>query len=157
MVKNPPADAGDIRDAGLIPGSGRSPGEGRGSPLQCSCLENPMDGGARKATVHRPARSWMRLKRLSPLLFSLWPSFADDILSFDLREFNFMQHCIQCPTSIFKGWFGFQGLGSSHTLSPRVPPSAVWLAQMESKSFSQNRDVTIACVTCRVFNEFFGF
>ena len=41
VVKNLPANAGDIRDAGLIPGSERSPGEGRGNPLQCSCLENP--------------------------------------------------------------------------------------------------------------------
>ena len=41
VVKNLPANAGDIRDAGLIPGSGRSPGGGHGSPLQCSCLENP--------------------------------------------------------------------------------------------------------------------
>ena len=41
MVKNPPANAGDIRDVGLIPGSGRSPGGGHGYPLQYSCLENP--------------------------------------------------------------------------------------------------------------------
>ena len=41
MVKNPPANAGDIRDAGSIPGSGRSPGEGHGNPLQYSYLENP--------------------------------------------------------------------------------------------------------------------
>ena len=42
MVKNPLANAGDIRDVGSIPGSGRSPGEGNGNPLQYSCLENPM-------------------------------------------------------------------------------------------------------------------
>ena len=41
MVKNLPANSGDIRDAGLIPESERSPGEGRGNPLQYSCLENP--------------------------------------------------------------------------------------------------------------------
>ena len=46
VVKNLPADAGDVRDADLIPGSGRFPGEGHGNPLQCSCLENPMDRGA---------------------------------------------------------------------------------------------------------------
>ena len=45
-VKNPPANAGDIRDAGSIPGLGRSPGERHGNPLQCSCLENPIDRGA---------------------------------------------------------------------------------------------------------------
>ena len=43
MVKNPPANAGDIRDAGSVSGSGRSPGEGNGNALQYSCLENPMD------------------------------------------------------------------------------------------------------------------
>ena len=41
MVKNPIANAGDIRDVGSIPGSGRSPGGGHGKPLQYSCLENP--------------------------------------------------------------------------------------------------------------------
>ena len=46
MVKNPLANAGDIRDAGLIPGLGRSPGGGNGNPLQYSGLENPMDRGA---------------------------------------------------------------------------------------------------------------
>ena len=43
VVKNPPANSGDIRDVGSIPGLGRSPGEGNGNPLQYSCLENPMD------------------------------------------------------------------------------------------------------------------
>ena len=46
VVKNLPANAGDLRDADSIPGSGRSPGEGKGYPLQYSCLENPMDRGA---------------------------------------------------------------------------------------------------------------
>ena len=46
MVKNLPANAEDVRDMGLIPGLGRSPGGGRGSPLQYSCLENPMGRGA---------------------------------------------------------------------------------------------------------------
>ena len=41
MVKNSPANAGDVRDVGLILGSGRSPGEGNGNPLQYSCLESP--------------------------------------------------------------------------------------------------------------------
>ena len=41
VVKNPPANAGNIKDVGLIPGSGRSPGGGHGNPLQYSCLENP--------------------------------------------------------------------------------------------------------------------
>ena len=65
MVKNPPANAGNIRDTGSIPGWGRSPGGGHGNPLQYSCLEKPIDRGAWQATVHRVAQSWTRLKRLS--------------------------------------------------------------------------------------------
>ena len=55
-------NAGDIRDMGLIPGLGRSPGEGNGNPLQYSCLENPVDGGAWQATVHRVTQRRTRLK-----------------------------------------------------------------------------------------------
>ena len=54
MVKNPPANAGDLSS---IPGSGRSPGEGKGYPLQYSCLKNPMDRGAWRTTVHGVAES----------------------------------------------------------------------------------------------------
>ena len=46
MVKNIPANAGDLTDVGLIPGSGRSPGGGHDNPLQYSCLGNPTDRGA---------------------------------------------------------------------------------------------------------------
>ena len=52
MVKNPPANAGDVENTGLIPGLGRSSGEGNSFPLQYSCLENSMDRGAWQATVH---------------------------------------------------------------------------------------------------------
>ena len=55
MVKNPPANKGDVREAGLIPGLGSSPGGGHGNPFQCSCLESPMDRGAWRAAVHRVA------------------------------------------------------------------------------------------------------
>ena len=58
MVKNLPAIAGDARDMGSIPGSERSPGIGNGNLLQCSCLENSMDRGARQATVHGVVKSW---------------------------------------------------------------------------------------------------
>ena len=57
-VKNAPANAGGT---GLIPESGRSPGGGNGSPLQYSCLENPMDRGAWQATVHGVAKSQTEL------------------------------------------------------------------------------------------------
>ena len=61
MVKNPPADAGDIRDMGLIPGLGRSPGGGQGNLLHYSCLENSMDRGAWWAIVHGVAESQTQL------------------------------------------------------------------------------------------------
>ena len=51
VVKNPPANARDIRDSSSIPGSGRSPGEENGNPLHYSCLENLMDRGAWWAAV----------------------------------------------------------------------------------------------------------
>ena len=57
VVKNPAANAGDVRDLGSIPGPGRCPGEGSGNPLQRSCLENPLDRGAWRATVHEVAKS----------------------------------------------------------------------------------------------------
>ena len=57
VVKKLPAHAGDVRDLGSIPGPGRSPGGGDGIPLQCSCLENPMDRGAWWAAVHRVTKS----------------------------------------------------------------------------------------------------
>ena len=65
MVKNPPANAGDVRDLGSIPGSGRPPGEGHGNPLQYSCLENPMDREAWQGTVHGVTKSQTQLKLLS--------------------------------------------------------------------------------------------
>ena len=58
MVKNPPANAGDM---GSIPWSGRSPGGGNNNPLQYSCLENPMDKGAWQATVHGVTQSRTQL------------------------------------------------------------------------------------------------
>ena len=61
MEKNLLATAGD---AGSIPVLGRSPGEGNGTPLQYSYLENPMDRGAWRATVHGVAKSLTQLKRL---------------------------------------------------------------------------------------------
>ena len=61
VVKNPPPNAGDLRDGGSIPGSGSSPGRRHDDPLQYSCLENPTDRGACKAIAHRDAKSWIRL------------------------------------------------------------------------------------------------
>ena len=62
VVKNPPANVGDIRDVGLIPGVGGSPGEGHGSPLQYSCLKNPMDRGTWWTMFRRVTKSQTQLK-----------------------------------------------------------------------------------------------
>ena len=74
------ASAYNAGDPASIPGSGRSPGEGNGSPLQYSCLENPMNEGAWLATVHGVAKSWTRL--------------SDFTITIDaeryLTEFNFL-------------------------------------------------------------------
>ena len=63
--KNLPANVGDKRDVGSISGLGRSPRGGHGNPLQCSCLENPMDRGAWWAAVYGVAQSRTRLEQLS--------------------------------------------------------------------------------------------
>ena len=62
LVKNLPPNA---RDVGLIPGLGRHPGEENGNPFQCSCLENPMDGGAWRATVQGGHRELDTTERLT--------------------------------------------------------------------------------------------
>ena len=63
--KESTCNAGGAGEVGSIPGMGRSPGERHDNPLQCSCLENPVDREAWWATVHRVAKSWTQLKWLS--------------------------------------------------------------------------------------------
>ena len=65
VVKNTPANAGDLRDLDSVRGLGRSPWGGHGNPFQYSCLENPMDRGAWQAMVHGAAKSWAWLNWLS--------------------------------------------------------------------------------------------
>ena len=65
VVKNPLANAGDVRYVGLFPGLGRFPGGGHGNLLQNSCLENPMDRGAWWAAVHRVAKSQTQLSNFT--------------------------------------------------------------------------------------------
>ena len=71
VVKNPPANVGD---AGLIPGSGRFPGGGNSNPLQYSCLENPMDRGAWRATAHGVSNSRTRLSMHTQVICRSFPS-----------------------------------------------------------------------------------
>ena len=65
VLKNLPANVGDARDLGLIPGSGGSPGRGHDNPPQYSCLENPTDRGAWRATVHEVTESTTQLSNLA--------------------------------------------------------------------------------------------
>ena len=101
MVKNPPATAGDVRDVDLILGSGRSPREGHGNPLQYSYLENPMNRGAWRATVHGVTQSWTQLKQLSThvriatsrIVVVMFPPF----FSKELKTGK--QACLQCASN----------------------------------------------------------
>ena len=93
VVKNPPANAGDIRDTGSIPGSGRSPGGGKGNPLQYSCLGNSKDGGTWQATVHGVAElnttqqlnnnksSQVRHDQERPRYYSLFSDLSSEIVT----------------------------------------------------------------------------
>ena len=65
VVKNPPTNAGDLRDTGSVPGLGRFPGGGNGNPLQYPCLNNPMDRETWWVTVHRVTKSRTRLRQFS--------------------------------------------------------------------------------------------
>ena len=65
MVKNPPANAGDIKDVGSATGSKRSPGRRRGNPLRYSCLENPVNREALQAMVRRVAKSGTQQKKVT--------------------------------------------------------------------------------------------
>ena len=83
VVKNLPDNAEDIRDMGSIPGSGRSPAGGHGNPLQYSCLENPMDRGAWRATVHGVTKRRTQLKWLSTHYFQSCFLVAVKYINFD--------------------------------------------------------------------------
>ena len=69
MAETVKASAYNAGDPGSIPGLGRSPGEGNGNPLQYSCLENPMDRGAWRATAHGVAKSQTQLSDFTSLQY----------------------------------------------------------------------------------------
>ena len=98
------ASAYNAGDLGSIPGSGRSPEEGNGHPLQYSCLENPMDGGARQATVPGVSRSWTRLSNFTFFLSFLFHKvkkglteiyYLRFLIEMQLMELLFIRHRIQ--------------------------------------------------------------
>ena len=99
--KNLPASAGDAGDLGLIPGLGRFPGGGNGSPLQYSCLENPMDRGVWWATALGVIKNWTRLSMHACI--HAWKSWLENInindviFSVDFIEFSVVIPSTQYP------------------------------------------------------------
>ena len=96
VVKNLPANARDTRDLDLIPGSGRSPRVGNGNPLQYSCLENPMDRGARRATVHgsqRVRHDWVQHTEYSITWYSLYYVVYNTRIIYIFSSFTEMLTC----------------------------------------------------------------
>ena len=86
MTQDSKESACNVGDPSLIPGLGRHPEEGNGNPLQYSCLENPMDRGAWRATVHWVAESRIRLSDFT-FIFSVGPALqADSLLSEPLEK-----------------------------------------------------------------------
>ena len=85
--KESACSAEDTGDVGLIPGSGRSPGGGNGNPLQYSCLENPMDGGAWQATVIEVTKSQTRLSNYTLVYLDCYTT---DWVAY--KQKNFISH-----------------------------------------------------------------
>ena len=100
VVKNLPANAGDIRDMGSIPGSGRSPGEGNGNPLQYSCLRNPMDRRTWQATVHGVAKNQTRPKLLSPAQV-IHNTTSDPISLLSVAQYSPCMYVLPLPHACF--------------------------------------------------------
>ena len=82
-VNNPLDKPGKAGEVGTIPGWGRSPGGENGSPLQSSCLENPMDRGAWRVTVHGVTESWTRLshKQQQNKLYKMFLKLEEEALN----------------------------------------------------------------------------
>ena len=141
VVRNPPSNAGDIRDSGSIPGSGRSPGGGYGNPLQYSCLENSMDREAWWAAVHGVAKSQTWLKRLStyacahPEYYLDLPWFSDPRhLLLLLTESRWMSsHALSGPEKADPE--AGNGTDESHQLSCPPPRLIFWPHSMWNLSF----------------------
>ena len=79
MVNRLAASAGDLRDVSSTPGTGTSPGGGHGNPLQCFCLENPMDRGAQWTIAHMVGKIQTQLKQLSMLAVTLKSEKRDSV------------------------------------------------------------------------------
>ena len=130
VVKNLPANAGGIRDSSLIPGLGRSSEGGNGNPLQYSCLENPMDRGTWRATVHGVAKSWTRLSTHAHILKIYWICYSiASILCFGF--FCSRSYEILAPSPGIKPTLSaLEGPGKSRVCCSKPPSTASLVAQM---------------------------
>ena len=93
MVKNLSAITGDARDAGLIPGLGRSSGGGHDNPLQCSCLENPIDRGAWRAMHTRPFYKVMYIRFIYKKLYIYIHTHTYICIRHSGVQWKLTQHC----------------------------------------------------------------
>ena len=124
MVKNQPANAGDIRDAGSIPGLGRSPEGGHGYHSSV-CLENPKDRGAQWATVHGVAKSWTQLKQLSTHRTALpFPSASNPITKHPVPNIPLMYSFVHAKISASFVPARHPGLEHSMSKMPSLPPGS---------------------------------
>ena len=108
VVKNLPANAGEVRDTDSIPGLGRSPGVGNDNPCQYSCLENSMDRGAWWATVDGVTKSWTQLSTYTrSLLGHQWSrlhgSYCPCAKQVFIRHWFYTRNCAKCWGH--KAWF----------------------------------------------------
>ena len=113
VVKNLPFNTGHVRDSGSIPGLGRSPGGGHGNPLQCSCLENPMDRGAWWVLRVRHDWSGSAQHTHGPFCPICWESWIFIALSHSLAKYQ-----SQFP-SIFPAPVSKLGFRAGWTVGPR--------------------------------------
>ena len=122
MVKNPPTNAGDVRDVDSIPGSERSPTERDGNPLQYSCLENSMDRRAWWATVHRfAAKSRIRLST-----HSYTHTYTYTIKIGCLKHIiSFLFWSLETKIKLSEGWFPLRPLSSACKANPQPYPHRV--------------------------------
>ena len=114
VVENLPASAGALGDAGSAPGSGRSPGGGHSNPLKYSCLENPMDRGAWRATVRSITKIQTRLKRQPALCI---------VHSLDLDKWTMRSIHHSC---IIQNSFITIKLLCALPIHPSLPPPKPW-------------------------------
>ena len=151
VVKNLPANAGDVRETGSTSGLGRYPGGGHGNPLHYSCLENPMDRGAWRATVHRIAKSWTWQKWLSTHTpAGIWPSWNLNsalsgfkyILSWSIMWLHLRESKI-CKWSVYSGyndWF-WNCTGIDTCLSLYFLSYVLWATSISHSILGNNQDL----------------